>query len=205
MKARKCHPGASWLTCTPPSSPSLSVCPSLPGPHPRHPTHAQLAHLGSGAPPASTHAAATTGRAVAPRMGPATAPQVGPDSSARSVSPASQPPSHLESHAAACWLPWASSGHAVEGGSRQAPGLGAIHPHHPPLGLKSLAGLRGLRRPKSWKARAIGYPSNHQDQTLLGQGAQRGEEQPVVAQQRDISLASGSKVPLSKELPASSA
>lgn len=71
-----------------------------------------------------------------------------------------------------------------EGGRRQAPGLGAIHPHHPPLGLKSLAGLRGLRRPKSWKARAIGYPCNHQDQTLLGQGAQRGEEQPVVAQQR---------------------
>lgn len=43
------------------------------------------AHLGSGALPASTHAAATTGRAAAPRMGPATAPLAGLDSSARSV------------------------------------------------------------------------------------------------------------------------
>lgn len=45
----------------------------------------KLAHLGSGALPASTHAAATTGRAAALRMGPATALRAGPDSSAHSV------------------------------------------------------------------------------------------------------------------------
>lgn len=124
-QVRKCqrgHRGPWALTCTPPSPPSLPACPFLPRPHPLHPTHPQLAHLGSGAPPASTHAAATTGRAAAPRTGPATAPLVGPDSSARSVSPALQPPSYLESRAAACWLPWASSGPAVEGGRRQVPG-----------------------------------------------------------------------------------
>lgn len=64
--------------------PALPLC--IPPPHPPQP-----AHLGSGVLPASTHAAATTGRAVAPRTGPATAPLVGLDSSVRSVSPASQP------------------------------------------------------------------------------------------------------------------
>jgi hypothetical protein len=67
----------------------LLLCPALPLCIPPTPPP-QPAHLGSGALPASTHAAATTGRAAAPRMGPATAPLAGLDSSARSVSPASQ-------------------------------------------------------------------------------------------------------------------
>lgn len=76
-------PSSAPVPTTGPAAPSMAPASASLGGLAR--TAHRLAHLGSGAPPASTHAAATTGRAVAPRMGPATAPLVGPDSSARSA------------------------------------------------------------------------------------------------------------------------
>lgn len=162
---------ASRLMCHPPSSLSLSVCFILPCPHPVHPTHPQLAHQGSGAPPASTHVAATMGAAAALRMEPATAPLAGLDSSARSVSPASRPTRHSESHAAACWLPWASS-RPVEGGRRRGPRVRSCP--HPTQGVGNLGGFRGLNSPVSWKVRAVRCSSNHQDLSPWTVGPREG-------------------------------
>lgn len=130
--------GAPRLMCPPPPPLlsaslclALTLCVSLPPP--------QLAQQGSGAPPASTPVAATMGGAAALRTEPATAPLAGPDSSARSVSPASRPPSYLESRAAACWLPWASS-RPVECGRRWGEGQGLCPPTQ---GVGNLCGFRG--------------------------------------------------------------
>ena len=153
----------------------------------------QPAHRGSGAPPASIRAAATTGGAAALRMGPATAPLAGGDSSARSVSPASRQPGYSESHAAACWLPWASS-RSVERGRRRPEGQEGPPPH-PRIGKPGW--IQGVRRPRvlegqGWKAL---WQAPRPDP--LDRGAQR-EEQPVAAQQGDPRLASSAKAPWCK-------
>lgn len=66
--------------------PGFDLCPPPLFPFPSLSRRPQPALRGSGALPASTHAAASTVRAAARRMGRATAPQDGPVSSALSVS-----------------------------------------------------------------------------------------------------------------------
>lgn len=178
---------ASWLTGL---SPCLLRSAS---PSPSASLRPQPAHRGSGAPPASIRAAATTGGAAALRMGPATAPLAGGDSSARSVSPASRQPGYSESHAAACWLPWASS-RSVERGRRRARGSGRAPT--PPEDWETWMDPGGrtarVLEGQGWKAL---WQAPRPDP--LDRGAQR-EEQPVAAQQGDPRLASSAKAPWCK-------
>lgn len=76
-------PGSAPVPIMGPAAPSTAPASASPDGLAR--TAHRLAHLGSGAPPASTHVAATTGGAAALRMGPATAPLAGLDSFAHSA------------------------------------------------------------------------------------------------------------------------